>query len=270
MKMTDQEFQRIAKYMKSKYGIDMFRKREIIHGRLDNYVSQGPWESFTEYMNQVENDPSGKLERKLVSILSTNHTYFMREFEHMEYLRGVIIPELKQKLATTRDIHIWCGASSTGEEPYILAMLLQEAFGLEAQKWDTTVLATDISTEVLQTAQKGIYSMEQIEPLPDSWKRRFFRRIPGEDYYQATEELRSQVLFRKLNLMEPFPFKKKMHVIFLRNVMIYFDQETKNRLIKKVYDCLEPGGYLFIGKTETIDRSVAPFQMIKPSVFRKK
>jgi chemotaxis protein methyltransferase CheR len=105
--------------------------------------------------------------------------------------------------------------------------------------------------------------------LPEAWKRRFLRQVPGKDAYSVTQEIRDEVLFRRFNLMDPFPFKRKMHVIFLRNVMIYFDRDTKKQLIQKVYDVMEPGGYLFIGRTETIDRAAVPLQMIQPSIFRK-
>jgi chemotaxis protein methyltransferase CheR len=132
------------------------------------------------------------------------------------------------------------------------------------------VLATDISTEVLQHAQSGIYTKEQIEVLPEMWRRRYTKPMPDGEHVRISDEIKNEVLFRKFNLMDPFPFRRRMHVIFLRNVMIYFDAETKQRLLKKVYDILEPGGYLFIGRTETIDRSVVPLVMIQPSIFRKK
>lgn len=151
----------------------------------------------------------------------------------------------------------------------MLAMLLKDYFGLEHEMWDTKVLATDISTEVLGQAQKGIYEKEQIEALPDSWKRRFLKSINGGAQYEINKEIKDEVLFRQFNLMDPFPFKRKMHIVFLRNVMIYFDKETKQELIGKVYDAMEPGGYLFIGRTETIDRSEVPFRLIQPSIFRK-
>ena len=105
--------------------------------------------------------------------------------------------------------------------------------------------------------------------MPDSWVRRYFKRIPETGEYQVTKELKQDVIYRQFNLMDPFPFRKELQVVFLRNVMIYFDQETKNELLQKVYDCLEPGGYLFIGKTETIDRRKVPFQMVQPSIFKK-
>ncbi len=267
MRMTDNEFQRIATFLKQKYGIDMFRKKEIVNGRLENYVNLGGWKTYEEYMNAVEEDITGDLERKLVALLTTNHTFFMREFEHFDYLKSTVLPYWKDKEGRKKDLCIWCGAASTGEEPYMLAMLLQDYFGLEAKDWDTKVLATDISTEALQKAVAGCYSEEAMQVVPDTWKRRYFRK--QEDMYVVSDDLKKEVLFRKFNLMDAFPFKRKMHVVFLRNVMIYFDQETKNELLRKVYDVMEPGGYLFIGRTETIDRTVIPFEMIQPSIFRK-
>lgn len=267
--MTDEEFLRIYRFLKSRYGIDMGRKKEIIQGRLENYVRMNGFQSYSEYMNAVETDFTGRLERELVNILTTNHTFFMREFEHFEYLRREVLPWLKRREEYKKDLCIWCGAASTGQEPYMLAMLLKDFFALEHDLWDTKVLATDVSTEALQQAVRGIYEREQIENLPDQWKRRFLHSIDNGQRYEVTQEIKNEILFRQFNLMDIFPFKRKMHIVFLRNVMIYFDKETKNQLIQKVYDVMEPGGYLFIGRTETIDRSSAPFELIQPSIFRK-
>ncbi len=267
--MTEEEFLRICRFIKSRYGIDMNRKKEIVQGRLDNYIHINGFQSYSEFMNAVESDAARKWERELVNILTTNHTFFMREFEHFDYLKHVVLPQLKIKEERRKDLCIWCGAASTGQEPYMLAMLLKDYFGLEHNAWDTKVLATDVATEVLQHAQAGIYEKEQIENLPESWKRRFLKSINGGEQFEITKEIKDEVLFRQFNLMDPFPFKRKMHIVFLRNVMIYFDKETKQELIQKVYDVMEPGGYLFIGRTETIDRSAVPFELIQPSIFRK-
>lgn len=267
--MNDLEFERISRFVKTRYGIDMTAKKEIMDGRMTNMLRREGWNSYTEYMNALELDKTGEMEKELVNLLTTNHTYFMREFEHLEFLKRDILPYLKQKEKDTKDLRIWCGAASSGEEPYMIAMTILDFFGFEHDAWDTQVLATDISTEVLETALRGIYNKEAIEGLPEHWKRRFFRVINGGERYQASEELKKEVLFRQFNLMEPFPFRKKMHVVFLRNVMIYFDQPTKMALVQKIYDCLEPGGFFIIGKTETVDRGQVPFEMVKPSIFRK-
>ena len=151
----------------------------------------------------------------------------------------------------------------------MIAMVLADFFGVEKEKWDTKVLATDISTKALKQAMAGIYSAEQMKKIPEQWRRHFFKSIPGGQF-QVKDELKKEVIFRQFNLMDPFPFKKKMHVVFLRNVMIYFDEPTKQEVVQKVYNSLVPGGYLFIGTTETIDRGTTPFQIVQPSIFRKR
>lgn len=268
--ITDEEFLRISVFMKQRYGIDLSQKKVIVNGRLENYMKHGEWKNYHEFMDAVERDKTGALEKMLVNFLTTNHTYFMREFEHFDYFKKEVLPWMKKKESARRDLRIWCGAASTGEEPYMIAMVIADFFGLERNQWDTQVLATDISTRALQQAMAGIYNGEQLKNLPESWKRHFFKQISGTDQYRVLDELKKEVLFRQFNLMNVFPFKKKMHTVFLRNVMIYFDDKTKRELVQKVYDALEPGGYLFIGTTETLDRNSTPFQMIQPSIFRKK
>lgn len=267
--MTEQEFLRIYHFIKDKYGISLDRRKEIIQGRLDNYLQWNGYQSYTEYMRAVEADFTGRLEGELVNILTTNHTFFMREFEHFDYLRMKVLPELKRKEERKKDLCIWCGAASSGQEPYMMAMLLKDFFNLEADAWDTKVLATDINTEVLLQAVRGVYDKEHVESIPESWLRRYFHPINGGEQFEIVKEIKDEVIFRQFNLMDDFPFKRRMHIIFLRNVMIYFDNETRKQLIQKVYDVMEPGGYLFVGRTETLDKCQCPFDMIQPSIFRK-
>lgn len=270
MTLTDDELLRISAFMKQRYGIELGAKKVIVNGRLQNYVKRNGWNNYHEFMDAVERDKTGTQEKILVNYLTTNHTYFMREFEHFDYARNVALPWAKKKAESTKDLRVWCGAASTGEEPYMIAMVLSDFFGLEKNQWDMRVLATDISTKALQQAMLGIYSAEQLQKLPEQWKRHFFKALAGGEQYQVTDELKQQLIFRQFNLMDDFPFKKKMHIIFLRNVMIYFNDETKRKVVQKVYDALEPGGYFFIGTTETIDRGSTPFQIIQPSIFRKR
>lgn len=266
--ITDNEFYRIVAYIKKHYGIDLSKKRILVAGRLENYILRNGYANYDEYMAKVEEDPEGEEAKNIVNVLTTNHTYFMRESEHFDFLRQVVLPQLKVTEAARKDLRIWSAASSTGEEPYTLAMLLMDYFGLEHKFWDTKVLATDISTKVLSHAVKGIYLKEQIDPLPPKWKQRYFKSI-GEEQYEAKQELKDEVIFRQFNLMNPLPFRKKFHVVFLRNVMIYFEDDTKYNLIKRIYDFMEPGGYLFIGTTEGLNRAKTPFEYVQPSVYRK-
>ncbi|MEH2945163.1 protein-glutamate O-methyltransferase CheR [Lachnospiraceae bacterium KK002] len=266
--ITEQEFHRIVVYVKQKYGIDLTGKQILVNGRMENYLLRNGYSGYDEYMTKVEKNPKGEEARNLINVLTTNHTYFMREFEHMDFMRKVVLPQIKAKEAGKRDVRIWSAASSTGEEPYTIAMVLKDFFGLDHKMWDTRVLATDLSTKVLEQAQRGKYLKEQIDPLPEGWKRRFFKRV-NELEYQVTPELKQELIFRQFNLMNPFPFRKKFHVVFMRNVMIYFDDNTKLQLLRKVYDYLEPGGYLFVGTTESIDRKGTNFQYVEPSIYRK-
>lgn len=266
--ITEEEFIRVSTYMKQHYGIDLSQKKVIINGRMENYIRSNGWKNFSEYLNAMEADHSGTLEKVLVNFLTTNHTYFMREFGHFEFFKSVVLPWIQKKEEHSKDMRIWCGASSTGEEPYMIAMVVNDFLGLDHKNWDARILATDISTQALSHAIAGVYEDEHLKSVPANWKRHFFNQLKDGSYV-ATDELKKEVIFRKFNLMEPFPFRKKMHTIFLRNVMIYFDEATKRELVQKVYDSLEPGGYLFVGMTETLDRSSTPFQLVQPSIFRK-
>lgn len=266
--MTDKEFGRIVKYTALRYGINLYNKKIMVAGRLGNYLEANGYKSYDEYMDKVEADYTGQEAQNLINILTTNHTYFMRESEHFEFLKDVILPELKEKEKTSRDLRIWSAAASSGEEPYTIAMVLKDFFGLDYLNWETSILATDISKKVLDMAVQGVYSKEQIQKLPGWWQKGNFVRL-SEDEYQVKKEIRDRVIFRQFNLMNPLPFKRKLHVVFLRNVMIYFDEETKRRLISKIYDFMEPGGYLIIGSTESIDKSAVDFKFVRPSIFRK-
>lgn len=266
--INQEEFERIVKYVKVHCGIDLGEKKVLITGRLDNYLARRGFDSYSAYLRAVEDDITGREAAYLIDSLTTNHTYFMREFEHFEFLKNEILPELKKKEQDSRDLRIWSAACSTGEEPYMLAMVLCDFFGLEHNQWDTTVLATDLSTKVIDYARRGRYLTEHMEPLPQAWRQRYFKRI-NEIEWEVKPALKEQVIFNCFNLMNTFTFKKKFHVVFLRNVMIYFDEATKRELVEKIYRYLEPGGYLIIGATEFIDRSASRFQYIRPSIFRK-
>ncbi len=266
--ITDSEFQRIVTYVKKNYGIDLSQKRVLVGGRLENYLARNGYANYDEYMAKVEKNPKGSEATDLVNILTTNHTYFMRESEHFEFMKNVALPWAKAKAMATKDLRIWCGASSTGEEPYTLAMVIQDYLGIEHKSWDARLLATDISKRVLEHAMKGVYLGEHIEPLPENWKRHYFKQISPEEFV-VKDDLKKEVIFRQFNLMDPLPFKKRFHIVFLRNVMIYFQDDTKYQLIQRIYDHMEPGGYLFIGLTERLDRRMMKFNYVQPSIYRK-
>jgi chemotaxis protein methyltransferase CheR len=148
-------------------------------------------------------------------------------------------------------------------------MIIDEYLGYDKMYWDSKILATDISSKVLDKAKKGIYEKEKIDPVSAIWKANYFKRLDNENYI-LTEKIRNEVIYRKFNLMEKiFPFKKKFHVIFCRNVMIYFDNKTRDELSDKFYDSLEYGGYLFIGHSESLNRETTKFRYVMPALYRK-
>lgn len=267
--ISEKEFKILTEYIKKNYGIHLKKEKQtLITGRLHNVLTQLGFNSFTEYYNYLIEDKTGEASIILIDKITTNHTYFMRETEHFYIFRDRVLPYLK-KNSKDKDLRVWCAASSTGEEPYTLAMILDEFFNKDKLWWDTKVLATDISKSVLDTAKKGIYNNERLLPLPKHWKLNYFNKYDNEKSV-VNDRIKNEVIYRRFNLMENvFPFKKKFHVIFCRNVMIYFDNETKDRLVNKFYDIMEPGGYLFIGLSESLNREKTRFKYISPAVYRK-
>ncbi|WP_166240959.1 CheR family methyltransferase [Paenibacillus turpanensis] len=267
--ITDQEFKQLVHYIKENYGIHLkAEKRTLVMGRLASVLQQLNMTSFTEYIEYVKADTSGQAALVLADKISTNHTFFMREPEHFIFFRENVLPKLSGYVRD-KDLRVWSAGCSTGEEPYTLAMIMDDYFGLQKSAWDTKVLATDISGKVLESCKAGTYEEDKIQTLPAHWRRAYFRAA-GPGKYAVSNELRNEVIFRRFNLMEPvFPFKKKFHVIFCRNVMIYFDPPTKRKLVEKFYEWTEPGGYLFIGHSETLEREHTKYKYIMPAVYRK-
>ena len=259
----------MADYIKANYGIHLKQeKMALVNGRLHNVLQQAGFGNFTDYFNHVIADKTGDAVVTLVNKITTNHTFFMREADHFRYFSDKVLPFLASTIRD-KDLRIWCAACSSGEESYTLAMLIDEFFDKEKIFWDTKVLATDISEKVLEIAKKGVYSNEGIAPLPAHWKANYFRRLSNENSV-LSDKIRNEVIYRKFNLVDSvFPFKKKFHAIFCRNVMIYFDNETKIRLVNKLYDNMEYGGYLFIGHSESLNREATRFKYVMPAVYRK-
>lgn len=269
LKITGEEFRNLTRYINDNYGIYLPREKEsLVTGRLYKILLNKGFRNFSEYYKYVISDKTGEAAAELVNRITTNHTYFMREANHFHYFREKVLPYL-QRTVTGKDLRIWSAGCSTGEEPYTLAMIIDEFFGKEKVWWDTTILATDISDRVLEEARKGIYSSEAIAELPPNWKYNYFQKRNAESVV-LVPKIRDEVIFRKFNLIDKvFPFRRKFHVIFCRNVMIYFDTPTKRELINKFYDSLYEGGYLFIGHSESISREESKFKYVIPAAYRK-
>jgi len=267
--MTETEYQKLSHLIYSVSGISLKdSKQALLTSRLAGVLAQSGRKNFTEYYNSLISDSSGAAVASLVDRITTNHTYFMREPAHFNYFRDTVLPYLR-KTVVDRDLRVWSAACSSGEEAYTLAMILDEFLDTDRTRWDSKVLATDVSEKVLKDASRGVYTQDRVEPLPSLWKQRYLARLPDGNY-EVVDRIKKEVIYRRFNLIDPvYPFRKKFHVIFCRNVMIYFDSDTRASIINKFYDMTEPGGYLFIGHSEAIDRSKSQYKYVMPAVYRK-
>lgn len=264
--ISEKDFVRLTDFIIKNYGINLKAKKVLIEGRLSNYLTASGYQSFTDYVDHILTAKNAGDIEMMLNKLTTNHTFFMREENHFAFFNDTILPYLESK-NKTHNISIWSAGCSSGEEPYTLSIIMKEYFKSKPVKWDTRLLATDISQNALGKAAKGLYLEESLKALPDPWKRAYFSKKDGG--YQVIDELRKNVIFKTFNLMEPIKFKIKFDVIFCRNVMIYFDKPTKAALIQRYYDALNPGGYLLIGHSETVDRDESAFEYIMPATYRK-
>ena len=267
--ITDKEFEQLTAYIKQKYGIKLGReKRALLLGRLQNTLHKQNFNDFSSYYKYLLADKTGAADVALVNVITTNHTFFMREANHFHYFRDKVLPWLEQSVRD-KDLRIWCAGCSTGEEPYTLAMIIDDYFGMNKPQWDAKLLATDISKRALEVAEKGIYSQESLLPISESWRNKYFNIIDGQSS-AVSAKIKNEVIFRQFNLIsECFHFKKKFQAIFCRNVMIYFDAETRNALVNRFYDFTEEGGFLFIGHSESLDREQTKYKYVMPAVYRK-
>ncbi len=272
VEITDSEFEKMRKLIYDQFGIKLTeQKKTLLVSRLQKLFRTRRITSFSEYYDFVTSDKSRTSLTELVNYISTNHTFFYREHDHFDFFSQYALPELIQKLNTRRskDIRVWSAGCSSGEEPYLLVMLMMEFLGRDYGSWDAGVLATDISMKVLEIAQKGIYDKERLDLLPDMYKKKYFNRL-DQDRYEVKQEVKKEVTFGRFNLMnETYPFKKHFHIIFCRNVMIYFDEVTREKVVNRFCNVLEPGGYFFIGHSETI-RRFSQFEYIKPALYKRK
>lgn len=268
LSLNENDFRKLITFIKSRYGIDLSQKRQLIVGRLSNTVVSMGYSTFTEYIDHILSQKNPQDIELMLNKLTTNYTFFLRESAHFDYFRDTVLPYLER---TKRDhiLSIWSAGCSSGQEPYTLSMILKEYFGAKAGNWDTRVLATDISQNALKAASEGIYDEESLSAIPTAWKTKYFKRTSEPGVYQVADVLKNNVIFRTFNLMGPIRFKLKFDVIFCRNVMIYFDQQTKDALVQRFYNATVPGGYLFIGHSESLNKATTPYKYLMPSAYRK-
>ncbi|HEC16553.1 MAG TPA: methyltransferase domain-containing protein [Sedimenticola sp.] len=246
-------------------------KFDMYYARLSRRVRQLGLKDFRQYCNLLKNDKDGDEVLELVNAITTNLTSFFRENHHFEFLRDTILPQLRQQSPNDRRIRIWSAGCSTGEEPYSLAITLKENLP-PGGGWDARILATDIDSNVLSRAARGVYSADRVNGIPKPQLRRWFMKGQGRQagLVRVKPEVRSLIDFGQLNLMEDWVVDGPMDVIFCRNVIIYFDRESKTRLIDRYADNLKDGGYLFVGHSESLFKITDRFELIGNTVYRKK
>ena len=266
VRITDAEFAELVNFVYNRYGINLSKKRQLVEGRLSHTIKERGFNSFKEYMQFIVGDHSGDEMTTFLNRITTNHSYFARETEHFDFLLSTVLPYMEKTRRS--ELRIWSAGCSAGQEAYNIAMTMDQYFGPRKNQWDTRILATDISMNVLSKGKAAIYPEDNIKDLPHIWKTKYFERLP-DGSYQVTEKIRKEVIFKVFNLMEPFVYKKPFDIIFCRNVMIYFDQETRNNLIDKFYHATAEGGFLMIGHSEVLDKERALYRFVKPSIYQR-
>ena len=270
--LTDALFQKFRTLIYEKTGISLSNeKRELLHARLGKRLRACGIATFKEYYKLVNNNQQCEEFTHFINSVSTNFTSFFREQAHFSLLQDIIVPQfLERNHSNHNPFTVWSAACSSGEEPYTLAMVLEESFR-NCKGKTFRITATDISTKVLEKAKRGIYPIEGIQKVPDVLLRKYFQRGVGKSagYVRVKKEIRQRINFMYFNLMDRFPWQNEIDVIFCRNVMIYFDRQTQQQLVEKFYNCMVPGGYLIIGHSESISSFKHKFHQNGATVFRK-
>ena len=265
--MTDAEFARLVTFVRNGYGIDLAKKRELVESRLSLHISRLGCASYTQYLNSVTTPPEGAECRAMVDRLSTNHTYFFREMDAIRDFVDIAVPEILARPSGT--VSIWCAAASSGQECWTLAMELDSFVQLRSPSSRYSILATDVSCKALKTGEKGVYAASELEKIPVRFQSRCTRHA-GASAFEIAPELRTHISWRRFNLMDNFAFPALFDAVFCRNVMFYFNVSTRETLLPKLSSVLKPGGRLYVGVTETVDRERRYFDYLAPSIYRKK
>lgn len=268
---TTKDFERVRSLARQHTGIALSdAKQEMVYSRLGRRLRQLGIDTFSDYLDLVERQGfEGEL-TEFTNAITTNLTSFFRENHHFEYLAQTMLPELMRLRASERHIRIWCSASSTGEEPYSIAMVVKEVMPKNSG-WDIKILATDLDTNVLATAERGIYQESRINGISAERKKRFFLRGKNKQvgFVRVVPELRQMITFRKLNLMDKqWPMRGPLDIIFCRNVMIYFTKETQKTIVERFSELLADDGYLVMGHSETLYKVSDRFELIGKTMYR--
>lgn len=264
--LTDDDFKEIARLVYDGCGIVLGEhKREMVYSRLARRIRLLKLTSFREYLAYLAANKEQEYS-DFINALTTNLTSFYREKHHFDYLKNTIVPHLLVNNKNSKRVRIWSAGCSTGEEPYTLAMTLD---GLFPQNWDVKILATDLDSNVLNKAQAGVYTAANVNGLePQQIKRWFLKNQDGE-LFKVKPQLQQMIHFKRLNLLQAWPMTGPFDVIFCRNVVIYFDKETKEQLFYRYSQLLVPRGHLFLGHSETMSKGGHEFQSLGKTIYQK-
>jgi len=273
--LDSKSFARIQALVYDYLGINLKDTKQLmVRNRLIRKIKALRFKDFNEYLDFIENPQNESHFQEFVNAITTNKTDFFREHKQFEILRDEILPELEEHQRQAngqRYLRVWSAACSTGEEPYTIAMVLKDYFE-EKKDWKYKILATDINSQVLEQSQLGVYPVSALEPIPQEQLRKYFLKGVGnqEGFFQVKPELKEVVVFKQLNLFTPeYPFRKGVDIIFCRNTAIYFDKIKKIELFHQFYQWLKPGGYMFIGHSESLNNIHQEFKFYKNNIYKK-
>lgn len=270
--ISDGEFRSIRDTVYRLTGIKLSeKKRYLVMNRLRPLMSRLKIKRYSEYLDHVFADPTGNALARMIERITTNHTFFHREKEHFTFLKEEFLPDFEKKnpQGEQRRLRIWSAGCSSGEEAYDIAMVFHDSYGHRLSEWDVAILASDISQRIIEQARLGVYPENRIKELSPVFRERYFRPA-GQNHYRIREDIRELVTFRLLNLQrEFFPFQGRFDLIFCRNVMIYFDDESRQVLLDKFHHLLADDGYLIISRSESLPLRGRCFHHQGSSIYRK-
>ncbi len=271
--IPDADFRRVAQAVYKHCGINLTdAKKQLVSARLAKRLRAMGVKTYREYLDKVLANTSGDEFTTFIDSLSTNLTSFFRENDHFVYLKTKLLPQIiAERSGGRRYIKAWSAGCSTGEEPYTISITLLESLP-QAAGWDIKLMASDISTKVLAQAAAGVYAADKLQAVSPQLKGKYFeprKLADGTPAFAANASLRNLITFKYANLMEPFPFQGPMDFIFCRNVMIYFDKPTQEKLVNRYYEMLRPGGILFTGHSESLTGVKHPFKYVQATIYQR-
>jgi len=264
----DKDFNRVKTIVYDYAGIDLNEsKKNLVYNRLSKRIRFLNMQTFSEYLDFVEAQGEAEFVH-LINAITTNLTFFFRENHHFEYLINTVIPGLVSQNSAKKKIRIWSAGCSTGEEPYSIAIALKEAVPMG---WDAKVIATDLDSNVVNTGQRGVYKDDRLKGVSEERKKRWFLKGSGsqEGYVKVKPELQDIIEFGQLNLMDEWPLKDAIDVIFCRNVVIYFDKPTQSKLFNRYAERMPNNGHLFIGHSESLYKVCDRFELLGQTIYKK-